>query len=46
MNITIQEMKSAYDKHKNLKLAADDIGMKWQTLYWYLKRENHPIIMI
>lgn len=44
MNITIQEMKHAYDKHKNLKLAAADIGMKWQTLYWYLKRENHPVI--
>lgn len=44
MNITIQEMKNAYDKHKNLKLAAADIGMKWQTLYWYLKRENHPIV--
>lgn len=44
MNITIQEMKNAYDKRKNLKLAAADIGMKWQTLYWYLKRENHPVI--
>lgn len=31
MNITIQEMKNAYDKRKNLKLAAADIGMKWQT---------------
>lgn len=44
MDITIQEMKNAYDKHKNLKQAASDIGMKWQTLYWYLKRENHPIV--
>lgn len=29
MDITIQEMKNAYDKHKNLKQAAADIGMKW-----------------
>lgn len=41
---TIEQMKSAYDKHKNLKIAAAEIGMKWQTLYWYLKQQNHPII--
>ncbi|ULJ64016.1 hypothetical protein MIS33_07550 [Wielerella bovis] len=40
---TIEEMKMAYDKHKNLKLAADEVGMKWQTLYWYLKKHNHHI---
>ena len=43
MTPTIHEMKSAYDKHKHLKIAADSIGMKWQTLYWHLKKSGHPI---
>jgi hypothetical protein len=30
----------AYAKHKNLKLAADEIGIKWQTLYCRLKSQN------
>lgn len=33
----------AYDKHKNLKLAADELGMKWQTLYVKLKKLNIPV---
>ena len=44
MNIPIEQMKSAYDKHQNLKVAASELGMKWQTLYWHLKKHNHPII--
>lgn len=44
MQPSIETMKAAYDKHKNLKIAASEIGMKWQTLYWYLKRENYPIV--
>lgn len=31
---------AAYSKHKNLKLAADEIGMKWQTLYCKLKSQG------
>ncbi len=31
---------SAYEKHKHLKLAADEIGMKWQTLYVRLRKNN------
>lgn len=30
----------AYDKYKNLKLAADEIGMKWQKLYTVLIKEG------
>lgn len=33
MNITLNEMKEAYLKYSNLKLAANELGMKWQTLY-------------
>ena len=44
MNITLNEMKEAYLKHSNLKLAASELGMKWQTLYWHLKKNNIPII--
>lgn len=32
-----------YDKHKNLKLAAKELGMKWQTLYWHLTSIGHPV---
>ena len=41
---TIDEMKSSYDEFKNLKVAAEHLKMKWQTLYWNLKKVNHPII--
>jgi len=30
----------AYEKHKNLKLAANEIGIKWQTLYYRLKKQG------
>ena len=44
MNITLDEMKDAYLRHSNLKIAAGELGMKWQTLYWYLKKNNIPVI--
>ncbi len=31
---------NAYDKYKNLKLAANEIGIKWQDLYVILKKEG------
>lgn len=34
----------AYDKHKNLKLAAADIGIKWQTLYARLKNQGVKVV--
>lgn len=36
-------MKTVYDKHKNLKLAAEELGMVWQTLYWNLSKVGHPV---
>ena len=33
----------AYSKHKNLKLAAAELGMKWQTLYVQLRKLNIPV---
>ena len=36
-------MVEVYDKHKNLKLAAKELGMVWQTLYWNLTQINHPV---
>lgn len=40
----LQKYKNVYDKHLNLKLAAMELNMKWQTLYWHLSKENHPVI--
>ena len=36
-------MKEVYDKHQNLKIAAKELDMVWQTLYWNLNKVNHPI---
>lgn len=41
---TIEAMKATYDKHLHLKNAATELGMKWQTLYYHLKKENHPVV--
>ena len=30
----------AYEKHKNLKLAAQEIGIGWQTLYYRLRKQG------
>lgn len=40
---SIDVMKSVYDKYKNLKLAAEELGIKWQLLYTYLRSANHPV---
>ena len=34
----------AYEKHKNLKLAANELGMKWQMLYVELRKLGVPVI--
>lgn len=31
---------TAYEKHKNLRLAAEELGIKWQTLYSRLRKQN------
>lgn len=33
----------AYERHKNLKLAAKEIGMQWQTLYSRLRAQGVPV---
>lgn len=43
MKYSIVVMKEVYDKYKNLKLAAKELGMVWQTLYWNLSRAGHPV---
>lgn len=43
MHTDIELYKSTYDKYKNLKLAAVELGIKWQSLYVYLKEVNHPV---
>ena len=34
----------AYSKHMNLKLAANELGIPWQTLYVILKKEGVAVI--
>lgn len=41
--IKLKQMTEVYDKHKNLKIAAEELGMVWQTLYWNLKQIGHPV---
>lgn len=41
-NMTIES--ASYDKHKNLKLAANDLGIKWQTLYSRLKKQGVSVV--
>lgn len=33
----------AYEKHKNLKLAAIEVGMPWQMLYVHLRKLGVPV---
>ena len=44
VNISDVDCVEAYAKHKNLKLAADAIGMKWQTLYVRLRNNGVAVI--
>lgn len=43
VNVSIKEMVEVYDKHKNLKLAANELGMVWQTLYYKLREVDHAV---
>jgi hypothetical protein len=40
MELIQQPEAVAYAKHKNLKLAADELGISWHTLYSRLKRQG------
>ena len=33
----------AYRKHKNLKIAARELGMAWQALYVILRKAGEPV---
>lgn len=37
-------IEGAYAKHKNLKLAANELGIPWQTLYVQLKAAGVPVV--
>lgn len=40
----MQASIDAYQKHKNLKLAANEIGIPWQTVYVHLKKAGVPVV--
>ena len=44
MTASINTLKAVYDKHKNLKLAGEELKMPWQTLYYKLCKVNHPVV--
>ena len=39
----IELYKETYDKYKHLKNAAEELDIKWQTLYWHLSKVGHPV---
>jgi len=40
---TQQKCIEAYAKHKNLKLAGQEIGLAWQTVYTHLRNAGVPV---
>lgn len=40
---TLSAIKESYSRLKNLKLVEIETGIKWQTVYWHLKKEGVPI---
>lgn len=42
--ITDQKMIDAYDKHKHLKIAANELGIKWQLYYIKLKKLGVQVV--
>lgn len=43
MNDKQKQCVDAYRKHKHLGLAAQELGIKWQTVYWNLRQANEPV---
>ena len=39
-----EKIRSTYVKHMNLKLAAQELGMKWQSLYVKLRKLGIPVV--
>ena len=38
-----QSIIDVYRKHKNLKIAAEELGMQWQILYSHLRSAGEPV---
>lgn len=43
-NQKLNEMVEAYSRLKNLKLVSTEIGVPWQTVYWWLKKLGINVI--
>lgn len=41
---TQQRCVDAYRQHKNLKVAASQVGIPWQTVYVHLRKAGEPVI--
>lgn len=37
---TVEKMISLYSEIKNLKLVGEQMGIPWQTVYWWLKKQG------
>lgn len=44
MEYSSEDIYKVYSKHWNLKLAANELGIKWQTLYWNLKKHGYDVV--
>lgn len=42
MNVQ-QQCIQAYRKHQNLKIAAEQVGIPWQTVYVHLRKAGEPV---
>ena len=42
--ISDQQMIDAYEKHKNLKIAANELGLKWQSYYLSLRKLGVKVV--
>ncbi|AXF52948.1 MAG: riboflavin synthase subunit alpha [Caudoviricetes sp.] len=42
-NQVTQKCIAAYELHRNLKLAANEVGIPWQTVYVHLRRAGVPV---
>lgn len=41
---TVSVIKESYSRLKNLKLVEQETGVKWQTVYWHLKKEGVQVV--
>lgn len=39
----IEKCVEAYQRNRNLKIAANEVGIPWQTLYVHLKKAGEPV---